>query len=396
MVTNRQLFYENLAQTSAFPLALEIEKAEGIYLTDVMGKKYMDLISGIAVSNIGHNNPKVKKAITEQLDKYMHLMVYGEYIQSPQVKLAAKISELLPEDLSSVYFVNSGSEAIEGAIKLSKRYTKRTGIISFKNSYHGSSHGALSIMGNECYKRAFRPLLPDVKVLDFNIQEELDEITDKTACVIVEPFQAEAGIRIADSIFHELLRKKCNDTGTLLIFDEIQTAFGRTAKMFGFQHFNVMPDIITFAKGMGGGMPIGAFVSTKKIMQSLTHNPVLGHITTFGGHPVCCAAALANIEEIIENDLLKGIDNKEKLFRDNLKHPKIKDIRGVGLFLAIEFEDFEQNKAIIDKCIENGLIVDWFLFCDNSMRICPPLIINQEQILKACQIIIESINQVIS
>ena len=267
--------------------------------------------------------------------------------------------------------------------------------MSFENAYHGSSHGALSIMGNEDYKRAFRPLLPDVKILKYNNLGSLDDISKRTACVILEPIQAEAGIRIPDERFLRTLRQKCDATGTLLIFDEIQTAFGRTGKMFGFEHFNIIPDIVTFAKGMGGGMPIGAFVSSKEIMECFTTNPILGHITTFGGHPVSCAAALANINEIANNNMIDDIAAKERLFIQKLNHEAIKEIRSIGLFMAIEFESFQINKAIIDECIKNGLIVDWFLFCDNSMRICPPLIINQEQIDIACGIIIQSINNVV-
>lgn len=395
MISERQLFYDFLAQTSSFPLALEIEKAEGVYLYDRKGNEYIDLISGISVSNIGHCNPKVKKAITDQLDKYMHLMVYGEYIQTPQVKLATKLAELLPEHLNSTYFVNSGSEAIEGAMKLAKRYTGRSEVISFWKSYHGSTHGALSIMGDDDYKRAFRPLLPDIRILTHNNIDNLQYITEKTACVIVEPIQAEAGIRVPSIEFHQQLRKRCNETKTLLVFDEIQTGFGRTGKMFGFEHFNVVPDIITFAKGIGGGMPIGAFVSSKQIMECLTNNPILGHITTFGGHPVSCAAASANIDFIIENELLNNIHTKEQLFINNLKHPRIKEIRSKGFFIAIEFEDFKTNKKVIDTCIKNGIIVDWFLFCDQSMRICPPLIITPNEIKKSCDIINKSIEEVL-
>lgn len=394
MITNRQLFTSYLAQTSDFPLSLEIEKAEGVYMYDVSGKKYLDLISGISVSNIGHRHPKVLQAIKEQLDKYLHLMVYGEYIQSPQVKLAALLASKLPPALSCSYFVNSGSEAIEGALKLAKRYTGKTEIISFKNAYHGSSHGALSVMGNEIFKNAFRPLLPDVRICEFNKEQELEKITSKTACVIIEPIQGEAGVRIPDYGFLMKLRRKCDQTKTLLIFDEIQTGFGRTGTLFAFEQFGVIPDIITIAKGMGGGMPIGAFISSKEIMDTLKDNPVLGHITTFGGHPVSCAASQGCLEAILEEKLIDTIYEKEQLFKSLLIHPAIIEVRGKGLLLAVEFTNYEFNKKVIDRCIEKGVITDWFLFCDNSMRIAPPLTIELEEINYACSIILQSIHEI--
>lgn len=392
-MNQRQLFYQHLGQTSGFPLALEINDAEGIYLYGKNGEKFIDLVSGISVNNTGHKNQAIISAIKEQAEKYMHLMVYGEYIQAPQVKLAKLLSNLLPSGLDSSFFVNSGSEAIEGALKLAKRYTGRNELICFKNAYHGSTHGALSVMGNEKLKNAFRPLLPGIKILEYNNINELEAITSKTAGVLVEPFQAEAGIRIPNKEFIKSLRRRCDKTGAMLIFDEVQTGFGRTGKLFGFEHFQVQPDILVLAKGISGGMPLGAFISSKKIMQVLTNNPVLGHITTFGGHPVSCAAAIANIKYIIENNLLKTIDEKEKLFRELLKHPSIKEVRGKGLFFAIEFNNFQQNKMIIDQCIKNGVVTDWFLFCDESMRVCPPLIITKEQVREACKIIIKSINE---
>ncbi len=394
MITNRQLFTSYLAQTSDFPLSLEIEKAEGVYMYDVSGKKYLDLISGISVSNIGHRHPKVLQAIKEQLDKYLHLMVYGEYIQSPQVKLAALLASKLPPALSCSYFVNSGSEAIEGALKLAKRYTGKTEIISFKNAYHGSSHGALSVMGNEIFKNAFRPLLPDVRICEFNKEQELEKITSKTACVIIEPIQGEAGVRIPDYGFLMKLRRKCDQMKTLLIFDEIQTGFGRTGTLFAFEQFGVIPDIITIAKGMGGGMPIGAFISSKEIMDTLKDNPVLGHITTFGGHPVSCAASQGCLEAILEEKLIDTIYEKEQLFKSLLIHPAIIEVRGKGLLLAVEFTNYEFNKKVIDRCIEKGVITDWFLFCDNSMRIAPPLTIELEEINYACSIILQSIHEI--
>ena len=394
MITQRQLFFNHVAQTSEMPMGLEIEKAEGIYLTDIYGKRYMDLISGISVSNVGHRHPKVISAIKNQVDKYMHLMVYGEYIQSPQVQLATLLTSLLPKNLNSAYFVNSGSEAIEGAMKLAKRHTGRTEIVYFNNAYHGSSQGSLSIMGNEEFKNAFRPLLPDTRQIRFNNVADLGEITERTACVVVETIQGEAGAIVPKDDFLKQLSKRCKETGTLLIADEIQSGFGRTGKLFAFEHYGFVPDIICMAKGMGGGMPIGAFVSSNEIMKSLTNNPILGHITTFGGHPVCCAASLAVLSVLLEENLMADVEVKEALFRKLLIHPKIKSINGKGLLLSLELESFELNKAIIDKCIEKGVIVDWFLFNSNSMRIAPPLIISEEEITIACNVILKSIGEV--
>ncbi len=396
MLTQRQLFFNHLAQTTDMPLALEIVKAEGIYLTDVNGKQYIDLISGISVSNVGHRHPKVVSAIIDQVNKYMHLMVYGEYIQSPQVQLASLLSSLLPKSLNSVYFVNSGSEAIEGAMKLAKRFTGRSEIISFENAYHGSTQGSLSIMGNEEFKSAFRPLLPGTKLMRFNKMEDLRHITERTACVVVETIQGEAGAIVPVNNFLKALSERCKQTGTLLIADEIQCGFGRTGKLFSFEHFDVIPDILCMAKGMGGGMPIGAFVSSKEIMNSFTNNPILGHITTFGGHPVCCAASLAVLSVLLEENLMGEVAKKEHIIRRELNDPRIKSINGKGLLLSVEFESFEQNKAIIDKCIAQGVIADWFLFNANSMRIAPPLTISEQELMYACKIIQESIGEVYS
>lgn len=394
MFTNRQLFFNHLAQTSETPLALEIEKAEGVHLFDVSGKKYLDLISGISVSNVGHCHPKVVEAIKEQLDKYMHLMVYGEYIQSPQTNLAKALSDLLPENLNSVYFVNSGSEAIEGAMKLTKRFTGRTEIISFENAYHGSTQGSLSIMGNEEFKSAFRPLLPDTRRIRFNNMDDLEFITENTAGVFVETIQGEAGAITPENDFLKHLKRKCNDTGALLIADEIQCGFGRTGKFFAFEHYNFTPDILCLAKGMGGGMPIGAFISSTEIMTKLANNPILGHITTFGGHPVCCAASLATLNVLSEEKLADKVLEKEVLFRSLLVHSKIKSIKGKGLLLSIELENFDQNKLVIDKCISNGVITDWFLFNSSSMRIAPPLIITLDEIRFACSVILQSLDEI--
>lgn len=392
MLTNRQLFFNNVAQTSETPLALEIERAEGVYLYDINNKKYLDLISGISVSNVGHRHPKVVKAIKDQLDKYMHLMVYGEFIQSPQTLLAKALADHLPASLSSVYFVNSGSESIEGAMKLAKRFTGRTEIISFKNAYHGSTQGCLSIMGNEEFKSSYRPLLPDTKQIEYNNFNDLNLITERTACVFVETIQGEAGAIIPKDDFLLQLRKQCDRVGALLVADEIQCGFGRTGTLFAFEQYNFTPDILCIAKGMGGGMPIGAFISSKEIMKVLVNNPILGHITTFGGNPVCCAASLATLDVLLVEDLMKTVHVKEQLFRNLLQHPKIRSINGKGLLLSVEFANYDENKAIIDRCIEDGLLTDWFLFNSHSMRIAPPLTISEDEIKHACEIIIKNIN----
>lgn len=387
MLTNRQLFLNHLAQTSDAPLMIEVEKASGVLMYGKDGQQYIDLISGIGVSNIGHCHPKVVQAIQEQSQKYMHLMVYGEFVQSPQIVLATKLVETLPDSLNSVYLVNSGSEATEGALKLAKRYTHRREIISCKNAYHGSSHGALSVMGNEFFKQAYRPLLPGIKHIGYNVLDDLDLITEQTAAVIIETIQGEAGVRIADAEYMQALRKRCDYTGTLLILDEIQCGFGRTGTFWAFERYGIIPDILLTAKGMGGGMPIGAFISSKKIMSTLSADPVLGHITTFGGHPVSCAASIACIEVIQEEQLIPSVLKKETLIREHLDHPGIKAVRSAGLMMAVEFESYAVLKKIIDQAIEKGVLTDWFLFCDNSMRIAPPLIISDEQIEQACSII---------
>jgi acetylornithine/N-succinyldiaminopimelate aminotransferase len=391
MLTLRQLFLANNAQTTNFPLLLEFERAEGVYMYDKDGKAYIDLIAGIGVSNTGHGHPYVIEAIKAQLDKYLHLMVYGEYVQSPQVKLAEKLILLLPDALQSVYFVNSGAEAIEGAMKLAKRYTGRTQVLACKGSYHGSTHGALSLMGNEEYKQAYRPLLPGVGFIRFNEPADLNLITTQTACVVIETIQGEAGIRVPDAAYLQALSARCKQTGTLLVLDEIQAAMGRTGKLFAFEHFGIVPDILVLAKALGGGMPLGAFVASTQIMDALKENPMLGHITTFGGHPVCCAAGLAALEVLLNENLIDAVAEKEVLFRRLLVHPAIKQVRGKGLMLAIELEDFDLNKKIIDRCIANGVITDWFLHCSNSMRIAPPLVITNKQIEQACEVILEAI-----
>jgi acetylornithine/succinyldiaminopimelate/putrescine aminotransferase len=386
----RQLFLQHLAQTSTAPLALEIVKAEGCNLTDVHGENYIDLIGGISVANIGHRHPKVVEGIKKQLDEYMHIMVYGEFVQSPQVQYAKLLSEHLPSTLNSVYFTNSGAEAVEGAMKLAKRVTGRAGIIGFKNSYHGSTQGALSIIGDENWRNNFRPLLPGIDHLNFNSFDDLELITDQTACVIAETIQAEAGIIVPQKDWIQEMQKRCNQTGALFILDEIQAGFGRTGKLWGFQNFDIVPDILLLGKALGGGMPLGAFIADKALMNCLTDNPVLGHITTFGGHPVCCAAGMEAFKILLETDF--NIDEKSQQFLKQLHHPKIKSIRSFGLWMAIEFDSFDTCKQIIDRCIEKRVLVDWFLFASNCMRICPPLIISNDEVEKACQVINGAIN----
>jgi acetylornithine/succinyldiaminopimelate/putrescine aminotransferase len=393
--THRQLFQKFMAPTSDAPLALEITKAEGVYLYDTAGKSYMDLISGIAVSNVGHCNPAVVKAVKDQVDNYMHLMVYGEYIQSPQVKLAqALVKSTGSNTLNQVYFTNSGTEAVEGAMKLAKRYTGRTEFISCFNAYHGASQGALSIAGDENFKNAFRPLLPDIQHIHHGCIGNLIKITKRTAAVIIEIVAGEAGVKTATKAYFQALRKRCDETGTLLIVDEIQSGFGRTGTFWAFQAMGIVPDILLTAKGMGGGMPIGAFMANERLMKTLSFEPVLGHITTFGGHPVSCAASLATLNYIVDENIMDQIPAKSALFHSLLAHPIIKEVRGIGFMLAVEMKDFKTVKAVIDECIQNGLITDWFLFCDNSLRIAPPLTITEEEIKIACNILLQAMNKV--
>jgi acetylornithine/N-succinyldiaminopimelate aminotransferase len=384
MLTNRQLFLRHLGQTSPSPMMLEIVRAEGVFMYGPEGQDYIDLISGVSVSNTGHGNLKVIEAIKDQVDSYMHLMVYGEMIQSPQVKYAERLAGILPPGLDCIYFVNSGSEAVEGALKLAKRYTGKSKIISFKNSYHGSTHAALSIQGSELYKNAFRPLLPDTHLLIFNDEKSLEQIDKKTACVIVEPVQGEAGVIYPEKNYLGKLKSRCNETGTLLIFDEIQTGFGRTGFMFALDRFGVVPDILLLAKALGGGMPLGAFISSKDIMASLTSDPVLGHITTFGGHPVCCAAGLASLNVIIDDKLVEASVSKSLLFKKELSHPLISEIRGEGFLMAVQLNDKELIHYVITNAPGYGLILDYFLFCNNAFRIAPPLIISDDEIIMAC------------
>jgi len=385
MSTNRQLFLKHLGQTSPSPLLLEIERAEGVFLYGPSGEKYLDLISGVSVSNTGHRHPKVVSAVKEQVDSYMHLMVYGEMIQTPQVKYAGYLAGSLPPSLDCVYFVNSGSEAVEGALKLAKRFTGRSKIVSFENSYHGSTHGALSIQGSEEFRNAFRPMLPDTFRARFNDTSSLKIIDERTACVIIEPVQGEAGIIWPEKGFLEILRQKCSETKSLLVFDEIQTAFGRLGHMFALDRFRVVPDILLLAKALGGGMPLGAFISSGEIMSSLMSKPPLGHITTFGGHPVCCAAGLASMKVLIEENLIGSCTGKSKIFRDMLRHDLISSIRGEGLLLAVQLKKPEYVRYAISKAPDFGLILDYFLFCNDSFRIAPPLTISEEEITLACR-----------
>jgi acetylornithine/N-succinyldiaminopimelate aminotransferase len=386
----RELFLLHNAQTSSAPLALEIVRAEGCTLYDAKGKKYIDLIGGISVANTGHRHPAVVAAIKKQLDDYMHVMVYGEFVQSPQVQYARMLSENLPASLNSVYFTNSGAEAVEGAMKLAKRITGRSEIAAFKNSYHGSTQGALSIIGSEYWRNAYRPLLPGIEHLQYNDPTALDLITEKTACVIVETVQAEAGIIVPETQWIQDLQKRCNQTGAMFIVDEIQAGFGRTGKMWGFEHFKVLPDILLLGKALGGGMPMGAFIADKKLMQHLSDNPVLGHITTFGGHPVCCAAGMAALHVLQDEKLVEQVEQKAKLFKELLVHEHIRSVRYFGLWMAVEFGSAEQCKQIIDDCIEHGIVTDWFLFAPHCLRISPPLTITVDEIRTACGIILDA------
>lgn len=391
MLSNRQLFLLNTAQTSRSPRLIEVERAEGVYLYGPHGEKYMDLVSGFAVSNIGHRNPKVLEALYGQLDKYLHVTVYGEFVQAPQVQFATKLLSLLPDQLDTVYFTNSGTEATEGAMKIAKKYTGRREIIAAEKAYHGSTQGALSLIGNPEYLRAYAPLLPEIKFIRYNHIEDINRITSATAAVILEAIQGEAGIRVPDADYMQAVRRRCDETGALLIFDEIQTGFGRTGELFAFKHYGIVPDILLLAKGMGGGMPIGAFVANKAVMDVITDNPILGHITTFGGHPVSCAAALASLNVILDDRLTEGVERKAELFRQQLQHPAIREIRGMGLMLCLQMGSFLQVEQISKYCAENGVVVDWFLHCATALRIAPPLTINDEEIRIACKVIRDGI-----
>lgn len=388
-----EIFLNKLAQTNDAPFLISIERAEGIYLYSPEGKRYTDLISGIGVSNIGHRHPHVINAIKNQLDKHLHVMVFGEYIQSSSNRLAEKLTSLLPPSLNCVYFVNSGTEANEGALKLAKRVTGRTEIISCRKSYHGSTHGSLSVSGNEVKKQAFRPLLPDVKFIDFGVERDLEQITNATACVIIETIQGDAGVRIPSKQYMKALRKRCDETATLLILDEIQCGMGRTGTLFAFQQFDIVPDILTTAKAFGGGLPIGAFIADKKIMRLLTHDPMLGHITTFGGNPVCCASALATLEVIENENLLSTVEQKGKLFETLLQHKHIREVRRFGLMFAVDFDSAERVNRIVEYAKQKGVICYWFLSHPYSFRIAPPLTISEDEIRESCAIILEAIDR---
>lgn len=386
-------FQEHLAQTTPFPFGIKVSHAEGSFIYDENDKAYLDLISGIAVSYLGHGNEVVKSAIKEQVDKHLHVMVYGEFIQTAQNKLAEELMHTLPSSLNSFYFVNSGTEANEAALKLAKRATGRTEIIAFKGSYHGSTHGSLSVSYNEIKKNPFRPLLPDVRFMQLNQWDDLEMITNKTAAVILETIQGDAGVRLPNEFYLKALRDKCNQTGTLLILDEIQCGMGRTGKMWAFEHFDIVPDILTSGKALGAGMPIGALICAHELMSKFSVNPMLGHITTFGGHPVVCASAAAGLQYTRENKLLTEIDEKANLFHQLLVHDQIVEVRQLGLMLAIELKDEEQVKQVVLKGLEKGIILFWFLSTPTAFRLAPPITISQSEIKQACSTIIELLNE---
>ncbi len=395
MTDIRKAFLEHLGQTSPHPLALDIVHAEGCYLTDRNGKRYLDLVAGLAVNNTGHRHPAVVTAIKDQCDKYLHVIPYGEFIQEPQVRFAERLTALLPDGLDSVYFVNSGTEAIEGALKLAKRITGRTELIACHKSYHGSTHGSLSITGNETKKFRSRPLLPDVAFINFNKPSDLDLITERTAAVVVEPIQGDAGVRVPANNWVRALRDRCTEVGALLIFDEVQTGFGRTGKRFAMEHFGAVPDILVLGKALGGGLPMGAFISSREHMHLLTHDPVLGHITTFGGHPLPCVAGLAALNVLEAEDLVDNAVRMGRLFKELLIHPAIKELRGLGLMLAVELEDKDKVQQVVLDCLDQGVLGFWFLSCPTAFRIAPPLTINAAEVHSACQFIIKALDRTI-
>ena len=384
----KQEFFKYQAQTTPYAAGFEVEKAEGSYIYGKDGRAYLDFVAGVSANTLGHSHPKVVNAI-----KYLHVMVYGEYAQEKPVELCRLLAEATPEPLEVTYLVNSGAEAIDGALKLAKRYTGREEIISMKNSYHGNTHGALSVSGNEFHKREFRPLLPMISFIEFNNEEEFSKITEKTACVIAETIQGAAGFLTPSQNYFKNLKKRCEEVGALLILDEIQPGFGRTGKLFSFEHYDMVPDILVMGKGMGGGVPVGAFMSSAEIMKSLQHSPKLGHITTFGGNPLIAAASYATLKEVLESSLMNEVEEKEKLFRELLVHPKIKKVNGRGLMLAVELESPEYTLEVAKRCMEKGLIVFWQLYRNEFMRISPPLTISKEEIKKGCEIILEALNE---
>lgn len=394
-MTLRQLFFRHVGQTSQASLALEIERAEGIYFyAPNDSKRYIDAISGVSVSNLGHQHPKVRQAIHEQTDKCLHTFVYGEFVVSPQVQLAEYLTKHLPASLDTVYFVNSGSEAVEGALKLAKRYTGRRDIVAFRNAYHGSTHGAASLMSDDYFTSAYRPLLPNVRFMRFNHEEDLALITTETAAVVTEVVRAEAGVELPQGDFLQRLQARCREVGALLIVDEIQTGCGRTGTLFAFEQYSIVPDILLVAKAFGGGMPLGAFVASQEIMRVLSFNPVLGHITTFGGHALCCAAALAALRALIEEKWMDSVREKEQLIRSLLQsHPRILGMRSAGLMVAVDLGDADFVQRFIRRCIKNGLVMDWFLFNGTAVRIAPPLIISTDQIRELCAIFVHTLDE---
>jgi acetylornithine/succinyldiaminopimelate/putrescine aminotransferase len=390
---SQDIFLKHLAPTSPFPFLIPVSHAEGVYLYEPGGKRYLDMISGISVTNVGHRHPRIVQAIKNQVDKHLHVMAYGEFIQSAPNLLSERLASLLPKELNCTYFVNSGTEANEGALKLAKRVTGRTEIVSFKKSYHGSTHGSLSVSGNESKKNAFRPLLPDVRFLTFNDETELKYITHRTAAVIMETVQGDAGVRIPDLNFMRALRKRCDETGALLILDEIQCGMGRTGTMFAFEQFGIQPDILTIAKAFGGGLPIGAFISSHERMNLFTNNPMLGHITTFGGNPVCCAAALAVLDVIKDENLLATVEQKGERIEQAIAHPTIQEIRRAGLMFAVDFDSEERVQRIVQYALDKGVICFWFLSHPASFRLAPPLTISDSEIDEACAVIRAAIDK---
>lgn len=394
MLTQRQLFLQHLAQTSDLPLMIEVEKAEGSWITDTAGKRYLDLISGISVSSIGHRHPRVVEAIREQTDRYLHVMVYGEFIQSPQVQFAQFLTQHLPDSLNCVYFTNSGTEATEGAMKLVKRATGRSEIISFRNAYHGSTQGALSLAGGREFQRNYRPLLPGTRQLDFGYFDQLNQITEETAAVFAETVQGEAGAKPPPEGWLQKLRQRCDAVGALLVLDEIQAGMGRTGSLWAFEQEEVVPDVLLLGKAFGGGMPLAAFIASQELMGVLKENPVLGHITTFGGHPVSCAAARAAFQVLTEEKLTQQVKAKEERFRQGLQHPNISGISGRGLLLAVQLDSFHHVQQVIRHCFASGIITDWFLFNDSSIRLAPPLTVTEEEIDWACEVIREGVERI--
>jgi acetylornithine/N-succinyldiaminopimelate aminotransferase len=393
-MSDRDFFLSHLGQTTPFPFLVEVERAEGIYIYDKQGKSYMDMISGVAVNNIGHRHPKVVSALKTQIDKYLHVMVYGEFIQDSQQLLVKELLEVLPDSLDGVYVVNSGTEAIEAALKLAKRVTERTELISFRGSYHGSTHGSMSVSGNEVKKQAFRPLLPDVQFLQLNQHIDLERITEKTAGVILETIQGDAGVRRPTVTFMKALRQRCDEVGALLILDEIQCGMGRTGKLFAFEHFDIVPDILTLGKALGGGMPIGALVSSQKRLMEFTHAPMLGHITTFGGHPVICAAAAAAVQVLKSEIEWEELEEKAQRFEERFnQHPELVEIRRVGMMFAFDMVSAERVERVVSRCMEKGLLTFWFLSHPYSFRLSPPLTITEDELNLAADLILQAIEE---